>query len=117
MVQQRTGSWFQSCAAAKNLGEPQVSPRVRRELWNKAIPGMLKPVDCASRVRRFAGRPLLLPKGDRDRTARWNARIAFAVAEESYRTPGTSDKRRIMVTQVTGTKHNRTTTGGAGLAE
>src|SRR5262245_378371 len=53
-------------AAAKDLGEPEVNRKVCRELWNKVTPGILDQFDCPSMIRLFAGRPLLIPSGEKD---------------------------------------------------
>jgi dienelactone hydrolase len=85
-------------AAAVDLGEPNVNARVCRELWSKAIPGMLDQFDCPSMIRLFAGRPLLILSGDRDPNCPLGgAKLAFAAAETAYRDAGATEKLKILV--------------------
>jgi dienelactone hydrolase len=90
-------------AAAEDLKEPQVNPRVCRELWNKVIPGMLDQFDCPSMLRLFTGRPLLILNGDSDPNCPLGgAKLAFAAAESAYREAGASEKLKIIVAPKTG---------------
>jgi dienelactone hydrolase len=90
-------------AAAEDLKEPQVNPRVCRELWNKVIPGMLDQFDCPSMLRLFAGRPLLILNGDLDPNCPLGgAKLAFASAEAAFREAGATDKLKIMVAAKSG---------------
>jgi dienelactone hydrolase len=90
-------------AAAEDLKEPQVNPRVCRELWNKVIPGMLDQFDCPSMLRLFAGRPLLILNGDQDPNCPLEgAKLAFASAESAFREAGATDKLKILVAEKTG---------------
>jgi dienelactone hydrolase len=90
-------------AAAEDLKESQVNPRVCRELWNKVIPGMLDQFDCPSMLRLFAGRPLLILNGDQDPNCPLEgAKLAFASAESAFREAGATDKLKILVAEKTG---------------
>jgi dienelactone hydrolase len=85
-------------AAAKDLGEPAVNPRVCRELWNKVIPGILDQFDCPSMLRLFAGRPLLILSGTKDGNCPFGgAKLAIASAEKAYQDAGAKDRLRVVV--------------------
>ncbi len=90
-------------AAAEDLKESQVNPRVCRELWNKVIPGMLDQFDCPSMLRLFAGRPLLILNGELDPNCPLGgAKLAFASAEAAFREAGATDKLKILVAEKSG---------------
>jgi dienelactone hydrolase len=90
--------------AAKDLGEPEVNPKVCRELWNKIIPGILDSFDCPSMIRLFAGdgkrpaRPLLILSGEKDGNCPLGgARLALASAEQAYQAAGASDRLKVLI--------------------
>jgi dienelactone hydrolase len=92
-------------AAAKDLGEAQVNPKVCRALWAKIIPGILDKFDGPSMVRLFAGRPLLILNGENDPNCPLvGAKLAFAAAETAYKEVKAEDKLRIMVAPDVGHK-------------
>jgi dienelactone hydrolase len=85
-------------AAAKDLGEPEVNARVCRELWDKIVPGILGPFDCPSMLRLFAGRPLLILNGENDANCPLGgAKVAFASADDAYKTAGCPEKLKVDV--------------------
>ena len=85
-------------AAATDLGEPGISPRVCRELWSKLIPGILDEFDGPSMLRLFAGRPLLILNGENDPNCPLEgAELAFASARAAFREEGEDDRLKIMV--------------------
>jgi dienelactone hydrolase len=87
-------------AAAQDLGEPEVSARVCRALWDKVIPGMLGTFDCPNMLRLFAGRPLLILNGELDPNCPLDgAKLAFAAAEDAFRQAGASDKLKVDVAE------------------
>ena len=96
-------------AAAKDLGEPKVSAKVCRALWDKIIPGMLDTFDGPSMIRLFAGaekgdkpRALLILNGDSDPNCPLEgAKLAFAQAEAAYKEKGASDRLKILVAKDT----------------
>jgi dienelactone hydrolase len=90
-------------AAAKDIGEKEINQKVCRELWGKVIPGILDQFDCPSMLRLFAGRPLLILNGENDGNCPLGgAQIAFASAEDAFKTAGASDKLKIMVAKGVG---------------
>jgi dienelactone hydrolase len=90
-------------AAATDLGEPEVNAKVCRALWDKVIPGMLGPYDCPSMIRLFAGRPLLILNGELDPNCPLGgAEIAFAAAQDAFKTAGAFDKLEIIVAKGVG---------------
>lgn len=90
--------------AASDLGEKEVNQRVCRELWNKVIPGMLDQFDCPSMLRLFApDRHLLIVNGEKDPNCPLGgAKLAFSVAERSFRDAGRADHLKIMVAEGVG---------------
>jgi pimeloyl-ACP methyl ester carboxylesterase len=85
-------------AAAKDLGEPEVSATVCRAVWNKVIPGVLGEFDCPNMLRAIAPRPLLILSGEKDPiNPIEGARIAFAAAEAAYQRAGAEDRLKMDV--------------------
>lgn len=85
-------------AAAKDLGEPKVTAKVCRALWNKVVPGILDQFDCPSMIRLFAGRPMLITSGEKDpNNPLGGAKLAFAAAEQAYKAAGAAEKLKIDV--------------------
>jgi pimeloyl-ACP methyl ester carboxylesterase len=89
---------FAHDGAAKDLGEAKVNQKVCRELWSKVIPGVLDQFDCPSMLRLYAGRPLLILNGEKDKNCPIEgARLAFASVERAYKDANADDRLRIMV--------------------
>jgi predicted esterase len=85
-------------AAARDLGEPEVTGAVCRALWDKVVPGILDRFDGPSMLRLFAGRPLLILNGELDPNCPLEgARLAVAAAKEAYRQAGAGDRLRFLV--------------------
>ncbi len=90
-------------AAAKDLGEPKVNQKVCRALWNKVVPGIVGPFDCPSMIRLFAGRPLLVLSGEKDKNCPLEgAKLAFAAAERAYKDAKAEDRLKIVVAKGAG---------------
>lgn len=90
-------------AAAKDINEPEINQKVCRALWNKVIPGILDQYDCPSMLRLFAGRPLLILNGENDGNCPLGgAQLAFASAEEAYKSAKCGDQLKIMVAKGVG---------------
>jgi pimeloyl-ACP methyl ester carboxylesterase len=90
-------------AAAKDLGEPKVNPKVCRTLWAKIVPGIAGEFDGPSMLRLFAGRPLLILNGSEDPNCPIEgARTAFASAEAAYREAMAGDRLKILVAEGVG---------------
>lgn len=88
-------------AAAEDLGEKEVNQKVCRALWNKVTPGILDQFDCPSMLRLFAGRPLLVLSGKKDRNCPFEgAEIAFTEAVIAYLQVKAIDKLMILVKDV-----------------
>jgi dienelactone hydrolase len=87
--------------AKKDLGEPAVNQRVCRALWSKVVPGILDQYDCPSMLRLFAGRPLLILNGTKDRNCPYGgAKLAIASAEHAYKDVGAQDRLRVIIEEV-----------------
>ena len=85
-------------AAAKDLGEGRVNPRVCRALWDKVIPGILGPFDCPSMIRLFAGRPLLILNGEKDLNCPLGgAEVAIASARRAFKDAGAAGRLKVMI--------------------
>ncbi len=88
-------------AAAADLGEKEINQRVCRELWSKVIPGILDEFDCPGRLKLFAAdRDLLILNGEKDpNNPLPGAKIAFAAAEEAFKSAKREDHLKIIVAE------------------
>jgi len=88
---------------ADSLGEPQITPRVAREAWDKVLPGITGRFDCPAMLAAIAPRPLLILNGEKDdRCPLEGVRKCYAAAEGAYRSAGASDRLKLDVAPNTG---------------
>ena len=89
--------------AAMELGEKTVNSKAVRALWDKIIPGIMDEFDCPSMLRGIAPRPLLILSSDNDpNNPLGGAKLAFAAAEDAYRSAKASDRLKIDVARGVG---------------
>jgi len=89
--------------AAKELGEPTVNAKAVRALWDKIIPGIMDEFDCPNMLRAIAPRPLLILSSDNDpNNPLGGAKLAFAAAEDAYRSAKAGDRLKIDVARGVG---------------
>lgn len=87
--------------AAKDLGEPEVNQKVVRALWSKIVPGITGDYDCPSLIRLFAGRPLLILSGTKDKNCPYEgAQLAIASARRAYKDAGAEARLSVLVEDV-----------------
>jgi predicted esterase len=88
-------------AAAKEMNKQKPDRDVCRAVWARLVPGILDEFDCPSMLRLFAGRPLLILSGTKDNNCPIEgARLAFAAAEQAYKSAGTPERLRILTASV-----------------
>ena len=90
-------------AAAKELGETSVNAKAVRAFWNKLLPGILEDFDCPTMLRAIAPRPLLILSGETDPgNPLEGAKLAFAAAEEAYKSANAGDRLQMDVAEGVG---------------
>jgi len=88
---------------ADALGEPQITPRVAKEAWDKVLPGITGRFDCPAMLVAIAPRPLLILNGEKDeRCPLESVRQCYATAEAAYRSAGAADHLKMDVAPNTG---------------